>query len=85
MPVCWTRRDGGWAADVWEWWASGCGVQDPMSGAWGIDWGAFAEIVPRAIRADDEARLEVVQALRVCAATMNNPNEQMFPDQDDAE
>ncbi len=81
MPVCWTRRDGGWAADVWEWWVTGVGTVDPMNGIWGIDWAAFATVVPRAVREDDETRLDVVRGLQTIAHTMNNPNQSMMPDQ----
>lgn len=81
-PVCWTRRDGGWAADVWEWWQS-ARKQGELTGAWGIDYDAFAQVVPRAVREDDEARLDVIRAMQVCAFTLNNPKAAGLPDAED--
>ncbi len=40
-----------------------------------------AEAVPRAVREDDESRLDVVRGLQTIAHTMNNPNQSMMPDQ----
>lgn len=54
-----------------------------MTGEVEINFAAFDVVVPRAIRDDDETRLEVVRLMRVCAWTVNNPKAAGLPDADD--
>lgn len=82
MPVCWTRRDGGWAAEVWATWLRVRDI-DSLDGRWKVDWKAFDSIVSRRIRDDDEARLELVDGLAICASVQNSPKEGLFPDSPD--
>lgn len=69
-PICWALRDGGWAAQVVEWFYL-CHTREPMSGAVQIDWHAVRVALPADVLADDEERLDVMQALRLAAATVN--------------
>ena len=78
MPVCWTRRDGGWAAEVWELWTL---VRDyDEARGWQVNWSAFGQLVPARVRDDDEARMELAHGLAICASVVNNPKDSLFPD-----
>ncbi len=69
QPVCWTRKDGGWAAKIWEFWLTVKTYTD--SDGWAVDWGAFSNAIPKQLREDDAERQELIRALRVCANVMN--------------
>lgn len=54
-----------------------------IPGAWSIDHAALPNVVPRALMEDDEQRLSLIQDFQTIAGTLNNPNDQLFPDTDE--
>lgn len=42
-----------------------------MTGAWGIDFGAFTAAISQRLREDDAERQEIIRALRLCAHVLN--------------
>ena len=76
-PVCWTLADGGWAARSWELFQT-VSTNDGMTGALVVDWNAFRCAVSADVLADDDERMRLMRAMKLCASVLNNPKAALF-------
>jgi len=53
-------------------------TRDGMSGAWQIDWHCFQVAVGAAVLEDDDERMQLMRAMKVCLGVLNNPKTALF-------